>query len=127
MALVSTSLLRGSVKELRFHRFVLRVVDGPDKGKEYTCASAAEVSVGTAASNSLVLTDPTVSGYHFVLHVLPEGVQLRDLDSTNGTMLGAFRIGSAYVTSGATITLGMTKIRYDELAEQLGAPLSEDA
>jgi DNA-binding NtrC family response regulator len=118
--------LRGSVKEFRFQRFVLRVIDGPDKGKDYTCTSAAEVSVGTSASNSLVLTDPTVSGYHFVLQVSPQGVLLRDLDSTNGTMLGAFRVVSAYMTSGATITLGMTKLRYEELAEQLGEPLSDD-
>ena len=123
---LTTSLLRGSVKEFRFHKFVLRVVDGPDKGKDFTCDSDAEVSIGTAASNSLVLTDPTVSGYHFVLQVRPQGVLLRDLDSTNGTMLGGFRVGSAFVTSGSTITVGMTKLRYDELAEQLGEPLSDD-
>jgi DNA-binding NtrC family response regulator len=121
-----TSVLRGSVKEFRFHRFALRVVEGPDKGKEYTCSSAAELSVGTAASNSLVLTDPTVSGHHFLIQVSPQGVLLRDLDSTNGTMVGAFRVGSAYLQNGAHITLGMTKLRYDELAEQLGEPLSDD-
>ncbi len=126
MTMVSTSLLRGSVKDFRFHRFALRVVDGLDQGKEHVCASAAEVSVGTAESNSLVLTDPTVSRYHFVLHVGPQGVVLRDLDSTNGTMLGGFRLGTAQLTNGAIITLGMTRLRYDELAEQLDEPLSED-
>jgi len=126
MTTVSTSLLRGSVKDFRFHRFALRVIDGLDKGKEYVCSSAAEVSVGTGESNSLVLTDPTVSRYHFVLQVGPQGVQLRDLDSTNGTMLGAFRLGIAFLNSGAIITLGMTRLRYDELAEQLDESLSED-
>ena len=126
MTPVSTSLLRGSVKDFRFHRFALRVVDGLDKGKEYVCTSAAEVTVGTAASSSLVLTDPTISRYHFLLQVGPQGVQLRDLDSTNGTMLGGFRVGSAYLNSGAIITLGMTRLRYDELAEQLDEPLSDD-
>ena len=71
---MSTSLLRGSVKDFRFHRFALRVLDGMDKGKEYICTSAAEVSVGTAESNTLVLTDPTVSGFHFVVTVDPQGV-----------------------------------------------------
>jgi transcriptional regulator with PAS, ATPase and Fis domain len=122
---MTTSLLRGSVKEFRFHRFVLRVIDGIDKGREHICSSAAEVSVGTAESNALVLSDPTVSRYHFVLQVGPQGVQLRDLDSTNGTTLGGFRVGTAYLTSGAMITVGMTKLRYDELAEQLDEPLSE--
>ena len=123
---MSTSLLRGSVKELRFQRFALRVIDGLDKGKEHICNSAAEVSVGTAASNELVLTDPTVSRYHFVLHVGPQGVELRDLGSTNGTTLGNFRVGSAFLKAGAVITVGMTRMRYDELAEQLDEPLSDD-
>jgi transcriptional regulator with GAF, ATPase, and Fis domain len=126
MPTVSTSLLRGNVKELRFHRFVLRVVDGLDKGREYASSSAAEISVGTAESNALVLTDPTVSRYHFVLQVSPQGVILRDLDSTNGTQLGGFRVGTAYLTTGATIALGMTRLRYDELPEQLDEPLSAD-
>jgi len=123
---MSTSLLRGAVKELRFQRFALRVLDGLDKGKEHVCNSAAEVSVGTAESNALVLADPTVSRYHFVLHVGPQGVELRDLGSTNGTTVGNYRVGSAFLKPGAVITVGMTRIRYDELAEQLDEPLSDD-
>jgi DNA-binding NtrC family response regulator len=123
---MSTSLLRGSVKNMRFQRFALRVLDGLDKGKEHICNSAAEVSVGTAESNSLVLTDPTVSRYHFVLNVDSQGIQLRDLGSTNGTTLGTFRVGVAYLKPGAVLTVGMTRIRYDELAEQLDEPLSDD-
>src|SRR5260370_19454340 len=109
MPTVSTSILRGSVKDFKFHRFALRVVDGPDKGREHTCSSAAEVSVGTAESNALVLTDPTVSRYHFVLEVTPQGVLLRDLDSANGTQVGSFRIGTAYLVPGSIITLGLTR------------------
>jgi DNA-binding NtrC family response regulator len=123
---VSTSLLRGSVKEFRFHRYVLRVIDGMDKGREHVATSAAEVSVGTAESNTLVLTDPTVSRCHFDLQVSPQGVLLRDLGSTNGTTLGSFRVGTAYLTSGAVISLGMTKLRYEQMTEQLDEPLSDD-
>ena len=123
---MSTSLLRGSVKQFRFQRFALRVTEGLDKGKEHVSSSADEVSVGTAESNSLVLTDPTISRYHFVLQVSPQGVMLRDLDSTNGTTLGGFRVGTAYLKPGAIISLGMTKLRYDELGEQLDEPLSDN-
>jgi two-component system response regulator GlrR len=123
---VSTSLLRGSVKEFRFHRYVVRVIDGMDKGREYVATSAAEVSVGTAEANALVLTDPTVSRYHFVLQVSPQGVLLRDLGSTNGTQLGSFRVETGYLTPGAVISLGMTKLRYEQMVEQLDEPLSND-
>ena len=122
----STSLLRGSTKEFRFHRYVLRVIDGMDKGKEYVADSAAEVSVGTAPSNTLVLVDPTVSRCHFVLQVNPQGVVLRDLGSTNGTQLGSFRVDSAYLAHGAVISLGMTRIRYEQMTEQLDEPLSNE-
>jgi DNA-binding NtrC family response regulator len=123
---MGTSLLPGKVREFRFHRFALRVIEGPDKGREHVSSSASELSVGTAESNTLVLTDPTVSRHHVALQVGPDGVLLRDLDSTNGTNVGGVRVGSAYLKSGVTIGVGITKLRYDELAEQLHEPISED-
>jgi two-component system response regulator GlrR len=119
-----TTVLPGDVRELRFRRFVLRVLDGPDKGREHACSSA-ELSVGSAASNDLVLSDPTVSRHHFVLQVSPDGVILRDLDSTNGTTLAGYRVGSAHLKPGAILGLGLTTLRLDELAEEVREPLSE--
>jgi DNA-binding NtrC family response regulator len=119
-----TTLLPGRAKELRFRRFVVRVVDGIDKGREQL-SSGAELAVGSEASNDLVLTDPTVSRHHFVLQVQPEGILLRDLDSTNGTTVAGFRVGSAYLKPGALIGLGMTTLRFEDLAEEVREPLSE--
>ncbi len=123
---MGTSLLPGKVKEFRFHRFALRVIEGPDKGREHISSSASELTVGTAESNTLVLTDPTISRHHFVLQVGPDGVLLRDLDSTNGTMVAGLRVNGAYLKSGVVISAGITKLRYDELAEQLRESISED-
>jgi transcriptional regulator with GAF, ATPase, and Fis domain len=120
-----TSLLRGNVRELRFRKFVLRVIEGIDRGREFASATGGEVSVGLAENNSLVLTDPTVSRYHFVIQVSPDGVVLRDLDSTNGTTVGGYRVGSAYLKEGATIGLGMTTLRYDEVAGEIREPLGD--
>ena len=120
----STNVLPGDVRELRFQRFVLRVIEGPDKGRERV-SSGPELSVGSAASNDLVLADPTVSRHHFVLQVGPDGVILRDLDSTNGTTLAGYRVGLAYVKPGAIIGLGLTTLRLDELPEEVREPLSE--
>jgi DNA-binding NtrC family response regulator len=120
-----TGLLPGSVREFRFRRFALRVVDGIDKGREHVSESAAEVSVGSANSNSLVLSDPTVSRHHFVLQVSPDGIMLRDLGSTNGTTVAGFRVGTAYLKHGAVIGVGMTTLRFDELGDEIREPLSE--
>jgi two-component system response regulator GlrR len=121
---IRTNVLPGRAKELRFRRFVLRVVDGLDKGREHA-SSGAELSVGSEASNDLVLTDPTVSRHHFVLQVHPDGVLLRDLDSTNGTTVAGYRVGSAYLKPGALIGLGLTTLRFDHLAEEVREPLSD--
>ena len=88
-------------------------------------SSGAELAVGSAASNDLVLTDPTVSRHHFVLQIGPDGVVLRDLDSTNGTTLAGYRVGSAHLKPGAILGLGLTTLRLDELAEEVREPLSE--
>jgi DNA-binding NtrC family response regulator len=122
---VRTNVLPGAVRELRLRRFVLRVVDGLDRGKEYASASGGDVTVGSADSNALVLTDPTVSRYHFSLQIGPDGVVLRDLDSTNGTTVGGLRVGTAWLKPGVTIGLGMTAIRYDEVAGEIREPLSD--
>ena len=121
---VRTTLLPGDVRELRVRRFALRVIDGPDKGGE-CLSSGPELAVGSAASNDLVLTDPTVSRHHFVLQVGPDGVILRDLDSTNGTTLAGYRVGSAHLKPGAILGLGLTTLRLDDLAEEIREPLSE--
>ncbi|HEX3483279.1 MAG TPA: sigma 54-dependent Fis family transcriptional regulator [Kofleriaceae bacterium] len=121
---VNTNVLPGDVRELRFRRFILRVIDGPDRGLDRV-SSGPELSVGSAASNDLVLSDPTVSRHHFVLQVGPAGVVLRDLDSTNGTTLAGYRVGSAHLRPGAIIGLGLTTLRLDELAEEVRESLSE--
>jgi transcriptional regulator with GAF, ATPase, and Fis domain len=119
-----TSILQGDVKALVLRRFALRVIAGPDKGRE-CLSSGAELAVGSAASNDLVLTDPTVSRHHFVLAVGPDSVILRDLDSTNGTALAGYRVGTAHLKPGAQVVIGLTTLRLDDVAEELREPLSE--
>ena len=49
--------------------------------------------VGTHADNDLVLTDATVSRYHLEIRVRRDGIEIRDLDTTNGTKHGGARVG----------------------------------
>jgi DNA-binding NtrC family response regulator len=91
----------------------MEVVDGPDKGKQATATDTAIV-VGTAPDNQLVLTDFTVSRYHLEAKVLPGGIAVADLGSTNGTYVGPVRIERALVPAGTTVRLGGTTIRFDD-------------
>ena len=86
-------------------RFRLRVVAGPDQGKEHALEDGT-TSVGTHADNDLVLTDATVSRYHLELRVRRDGIEIRDLDTTNGTKHGGARIGNVVVSGPARLRLG---------------------
>ncbi|MEK7425728.1 MAG: FHA domain-containing protein, partial [Actinomycetota bacterium] len=89
-------------------------------------STGLELTIGTAEGNDLRLTDPAVSRHHCALTVTPRGVELRDLDSTNGTSLGGIRINSAFVAHEAMIGVGETAIRVDLLAEGAQAEISRE-
>jgi transcriptional regulator with GAF, ATPase, and Fis domain len=58
----------------------------------------------------LVLTDDTVSRHHCELSRGPDGIQVRDLDSTNGTRVDGTRVREAVVQPGAVIKIGEVEI-----------------
>jgi DNA-binding NtrC family response regulator len=62
--------------------------------------------VGTHTENDLVLADATVSRYHLEIRVRRDGIEVRDLDTTNGTKHGGARIGSVVLTGAARLRLG---------------------
>jgi S-DNA-T family DNA segregation ATPase FtsK/SpoIIIE len=85
----------------------LHAVGGPDAGSVYRLAPG-EHSVGRAAEARIRLEDPEVSRLHAVLTVSVEGVQVRDLGSTNGTRVDGQPIGhvSASLVPGALLRVG---------------------
>ena len=108
-------------KELR--RVMLRVTAGPDKGAQIQ-VTRPRLTVGRSAVNDLVLTDTSVSGTHLQITLGDKrGVLLRDLDSTNGTLVAGLRVREAYIEPGATISLGKTDIKFLS-ADEVEVPLS---
>src|SRR5690242_7116171 len=65
-------------REIRFARYRLVVVEGPDPGRTIE-GSEDEISVGSALGNTLVLTDPTVSRHHIAIAPTARGHLVRDL------------------------------------------------
>jgi DNA-binding NtrC family response regulator len=90
----------------------VEVIDGPDRGKHVIGGDV--VSVGTARDNALAIADFTVSRYHLEVSVRPSGILVTDLGSTNGTYIGGVRIERAIVPPGTLLSLGGTKIRFDD-------------
>jgi transcriptional regulator with PAS, ATPase and Fis domain len=85
--------------------FRLLVVAGPDQGKVFGL-DAGTTLVGTHADNNLVLTDVTVSRYHLEIRVKREGIEVRDLDTTNGTKHGGVKVGQILITGATRIRVG---------------------
>lgn len=90
-------------------RVLARVVSGPDRGRE-RLLEAGTMMCGSHPEADLVLSDSTVSRYHAELALLPEGVRVRDLRSTNGTFVHDSRIELAVVAPGSEIRLGRTRV-----------------
>src|ERR1041384_1504865 len=62
--------------------------------------------IGTHADNDLVLSDATVSRYHLEIRVRRDGIEVRDLDTTNGTKHGGARVGQVILIGPARLRLG---------------------
>ena len=101
-----------------FKKVRLTITKGPDKGKE-TMLQKPLVLIGSLAENDLVLADPTVSRRHAAIEEKANGYVIRDLDSTNGTLLDGVRVREAYLLPGSVISLGQTEISFSPLEERI--------
>jgi DNA-binding NtrC family response regulator len=103
---VHTELLTDDTSgKLLERRYRLRIVSGPDQGKEHALEEGTTM-IGTHADNDLVLTDATVSRYHLEIRVRRDGIEVRDLETTNGTKHGGARIGQVVLAGPARLRLG---------------------
>ncbi|MEO8704291.1 MAG: sigma 54-interacting transcriptional regulator [Kofleriaceae bacterium] len=112
-------------RELRFPRFRVVVIEGPDHGCELT-GGGEEISLGTADANDLVLTDSSVSRHHIAIAPAARGHEIRDLGSTNGTAVSGVAIERAYLAAGSIITIGATRLRFEPLGSDDTRTLSAD-
>jgi DNA-binding NtrC family response regulator len=103
---VHTQLLTNDASGLLVERrYRLRVVAGPDQGKEAVLDDGT-TKVGTHADNDLVLSDATVSRYHLEIRMRRDGIEVRDLDTTNGTKHGGAKVGQVILIGPARLRLG---------------------
>ncbi|HUS68829.1 MAG TPA: sigma 54-interacting transcriptional regulator [Kofleriaceae bacterium] len=120
----NTSLLEVRGDEYVYGQFSLRVVRGPDEGREVVPTND-EATVGTEAGCDLVMSDRAVSRHHCSIRVTDAGLELRDLGSTNGTVLGGYPVGSAIVEPGALIGVGRSVVRVELTGREVRESLSE--
>ena len=89
--------------------YQLEIAKGPQKGKKLTLG-AEPLTIGRSRANELVLHDEKVSSQHAVITTSGDKLFLRDLGSTNGTMLNGRSVGEAEIRGGDRLCMGETEI-----------------
>ena len=87
----------------------LEVIDGPDKGMVRKLEKASMI-LGRQGAD-IVLKDPEVSRHHCLLEVKESYINLKDLDSTNGTFFDEERVRAAMLQDGGEFRIGTSKVR----------------
>ncbi len=73
--------------------------------------SPAPITLGRAPDNTIVISDPTISGRHARLYLQGSQWYVQDLGSTNGTFVNNVRVTQYPVRSGDQIRLGAIVIQ----------------
>ncbi len=107
---------------VRARSYQLELISGPLPAK--TLPLSGPLVIGSAEEAGLHLPDPTVSRYHLELTPRGDGVQVRDLGSTNGTYVAGVRVRDALIEDEVTLSVGTTKLRLRFLEQDLGAPVA---
>ncbi|MGZ3681778.1 MAG: PrsW family glutamic-type intramembrane protease [Ktedonobacterales bacterium] len=93
------------------------------------------VQIGRLEGNDIVLADPLVSRHHAAIRWMPQGYELEDFGSSNGTYVQGQRIsGRVLLAPGQTIRIGSSEFGFNMLrmpgqatppVEQAGALLGQ--
>jgi hypothetical protein len=89
--------------------FVLAIVSGPANGEVFRLAKP-RVVIGRKGAD-IPLNDPEISRHHCLLEVRDKFINLKDLDSTNGTFYDEERVRAAMLEDGSEFRIGESRIR----------------
>jgi DNA-binding NtrC family response regulator len=107
-----TSRVAADKRGERIWSVELVVTEGTSRGKRAVVVGGV-AKIGTAKGNDLQLVDPTVSRFHCELRVRGDAVALRDVGSTNGTIVDGLRVRDADIPPGALLHVGQTLVRVE--------------
>ena len=94
----------------------LVVVTGPDQGRVFDLRSGAEVRIGRAVDNDVVLTDIAVSRRHLALSWDGAAWVIHDNGSGNGTLINdRLEDGRCQLHHADRVEIGNTVVRFDHL------------
>src|SRR5258708_4269712 len=78
--------------------------------------------VGRAVNSDCAIIDATISRRHAELAVADNGVQVRDLGSSNGTFVNGVKVDGYFVVAGDALTFGKVAFKVEQSAPPVAAP-----
>jgi pSer/pThr/pTyr-binding forkhead associated (FHA) protein len=106
--------------------FRLTVLAGPEEGREYTF-ERIEITIGRTMENDVVLPDPGISRQHLSIRDKGGAYILKDLGSSNGTLLNGRKVLEEVLKSGDVITIGGAKVRFEAEESKASRPAKKPA
>jgi S-DNA-T family DNA segregation ATPase FtsK/SpoIIIE len=110
---ISDSSLAASGEKIRG---IIRVVDGPDRGREFQVRGGQSV-IGRDASADIVLSDPLVSKRHARVEFTTTA-DIVDLNSANGLSVDGGLVPRASLRTGDVAVLGDSVLRFEVLVSE---------
>lgn len=102
---------QATVDALRPGTALLIALRGPNAGARFLL-DADEVSTGRHPDSDIFLDDVTVSRRHAIFRRTPEGYQVQDVGSLNGTYVNMQLVDSADLKTGDEVMVGKFRLVY---------------
>lgn len=104
---------------LRKYQIVLISKDG--NKRKFELGKKRILTLGKRSDNDIIISwDKTVSRNHIQIECTEDNQYLlRDLNSTNGTLINALKVKEAYLSQGDLIQIGETKIEFQAFDEKV--------
>jgi pSer/pThr/pTyr-binding forkhead associated (FHA) protein len=91
--------------------WILRTVDEGEPETTFRILPGIARTLGRATGADFILDAPLVSRVHCRLTALPTGeLEVKDLDSTNGTFVNGERVEAARLASGDRLRVGRVEL-----------------
>jgi transcriptional regulator with PAS, ATPase and Fis domain len=110
----------GDVLCVRGGRARVALPNGTQREREL---SLAPITVGSGPLADLLVEDTSVSRAHCSLHLTPDGIVLKDLESKNGTFLGTTRVLQVILPGNVAVRIGNSRLWAESAGEEKLLPL----
>ena len=98
--------------------WILRTAKDAEPAATFRILAGAVRTIGRATGADFIVDAPLVSRVHCRLTALPDGqLEVRDLNSTNGTFINGERIESRLLASGDRLGVGRVELIAERGAE----------